>query len=174
MLELQYPIGRFDAPAERGANARAGWIAVIEETPARIREAVAGLNDEQLDTPYRPSGWTLRQVVHHIADSHMNAYIRFKLALTEDTPTIRPYDEVAWAELPEAKSAAPAVSVDLLDTLHRRWVVCLRAMGADDFKRAFHHPDIGIVALEVALAHYAWHSRHHVAHVTSLRHRKGW
>ena len=174
LQELQYPIGQFEVPQDSGAGARANWIAIIEETPARLREAVAGLEDGQLDTPYRPEGWTARQVVHHMADSHMNAYIRFKLALTEDTPTIRPYNEVAWAELPEAKTGTPELSLTLLETLHRRWVACLRAMREADFKRTFRHSDLGIVPLDVSMAHYAWHSRHHVAHVMNLRERNGW
>lgn len=174
MNALQYPIGQFEVPEERGADARAEWIAIIEACPAQMREAVAGLTDRQLDTPYRAEGWTARQVVHHVADSHMNAYIRFKLALTEDRPTIRPYDEAAWAELPEARTAPPDLSLDLLETLHRRWVASLRAMTAGDFQRVFLHPDLGVVLLDVALSHYAWHSRHHVAHVAGLRQRNGW
>lgn len=174
MFDLQYPVGQFEVPRDRGADARAGWIAAVEAMPARMREAVAGLGEKQLDTPYRPEGWTARQVVHHVADSHMNAYIRFKLALTEDTPTIRPYNEAAWAELPEAKTAAPGISLDLLETLHRRWAASLRGMGENDFQRAFRHPDIGVVPLDVALSHYAWHGRHPVAHVSRLRERMRW
>lgn len=142
--------------------------------PQRLREAVAGLKDEQLDTPYRPGGWTVRQTVHHVADSHMNSYLRFKLALTENSPTIKPYNEAAWANLPEAKAAPIAVSLALIDALHERLVLMLRAMSDQDFTRTFQHPERGAVRLDTNVALYGWHSRHHVAHITALRKRMGW
>jgi len=135
---------------------------------------VAGLTDAQLDTPYRPGGWTVRQVVHHLADSHIHSYIRFKLAVTEDQPTIKPYDEARWAELKEARTAPVEVSLDLIDALHRRWVMLLENMTDADFKRAFHHPENGIMPLEPTVEMYAWHGRHHVAHIQALRGRMGW
>lgn len=135
---------------------------------------MAGLTSEQLDTPYRPDGWTVRQVVHHVPESHMNAYIRFKLALTEDEPTIKPYDEVAWAKLPDVESTPIEVSLTMLDALHDRWVRVLKEMRDADFARTFRHPHLGLVRLEGNLALYAWHGKHHLAHITSLRDRKGW
>ena len=174
MDELKYPIGKFKFPGEISPSDRERFIREIAETPAQLRAAVKGLSDAQLDTPYRPGGWTLRQVVHHIPDSHVNSYVRFKLASTEDNPTIRTYEEQLWAELPEAKSGPVGMSLDLLDALHVRWVAHLRNLGPKDFARAFVHPELGPVPLDKALALYAWHGRHHVAHVTSLRTRQGW
>lgn len=171
MDDLKYPIGKFKVPPSVTAADRTRFIDEIAAAPAQLREAVKGLNDKQLDTPYRPEGWTLRQVVHHVPDSHMNSYIRFKLAATEDKPTIRGYEEQLWAELPEAKSGPIDISLALLDALHVRWVIHLRTA---DFSRAFIHPDLGTVPLDVALAIYAWHGKHHVAHITSLRNREGW
>lgn len=162
----RYPIGRFERP--RGpldAAARATFIDAIGATPAAIRSLVERLNDGQLDSPYRAGGWTIRQVVHHLPDSHMNMYIRMKLAVTEDVPTIKPYDEGRWAELPDGRSAPVSMSLDLLDALHRRWVTLLRALSDQQFERKFVHPELGSVALFEALAMYAWHGRHHTAHI---------
>ena len=174
MDELKYPIGKFKFPEKISPADRTTFIREIEETPASMRAAVKGLNDAQLDTPYRPGGWTLRQVVHHVPDSHMNSYIRFMLACTEDSPTIRTYEEQLWAELPEAKTGPIAMSLNLLDALHIRWVMRLKNLGPDDFSKTFVHPQLGPVALERALALYAWHGKHHVAHITTTRKRQGW
>ena len=173
-VDLQYPIGRFEFPREVSSEDRARFIQEIAETPANLRAAVAGLSGEQLDTPYRPGGWTVRQVVHHVPDSHMNSYVRFRLALTEEEPTIKPYDEARWAELADARTAGIETSLALLETLHERWVLLLRALSDEDFRRQFRHPELGVVSLEKNLALYAWHGRHHVAHITSLRERMGW
>lgn len=150
------------------------WIDEIAAAPAKLRAAVAGFSEEQLDTPYRDGGWTVRQVVHHVPESHMNAYIRFKLALTEDEPIVKPYDEAAWAELPDVRETPMEVSLALLENLHDRWVRLLRSMSDSDFKKQFRHPDLGMVPLEKNLALYAWHGKHHVAHITSLAERKQW
>jgi uncharacterized damage-inducible protein DinB len=174
MEELKYPIGRFKAPASISAADRARLIDEVVACPGQLRQAVKGLSDAQLDTPYRPEGWTLRQVVHHVPDSHMNCYIRFMLAATEDNPTIRVYEEQLWAELPEAKSGPIEMSQVLLDAVHVRWVARLRNMKDADFARAFVHPQLGVMPLDKALALYAWHGKHHIAHVTSLRNREGW
>jgi uncharacterized damage-inducible protein DinB len=153
---------------------RQTWIAEIATAPAYLRAAVAGLNQEQLNTPYREGGWTVRQVVHHVPESHMNAYIRFKLALTETDPTVKPYDEAAWAETADVRETPIEVSLALLENLHTRWVIMVRSMSDADFKKQFVHPEIGEVSLEKNLALYAWHGKHHVAHITSLRERKQW
>ncbi len=174
MTDLRYPIGPFSAPARVTAAQRATLIDQLAECPAALRRAVAGLSDRQLDTPYRPGGWTVRQVVHHVPDSHMNAYVRMKLGLTEEEPTIRTYEEARWAELPEARSAPPELSLSLLEALHARWTLSLRSWQATQFERAFRHPEHGRMSLDTALAMYAWHGRHHAAHVTSLRTREGW
>ncbi|KIL39652.1 metal-dependent hydrolase [Gordoniibacillus kamchatkensis] len=170
---LQYPIGKFKY---EGADAvqLASWIADIAALPERLRAAVQGLSAEQLDTPYRPGGWTVRQVVHHVADSHMNSFTRFKLALTENNPTIKPYDEAAWAELDDGRIADPALSLALLDALHSRWTQLLRSMTPQQFERTFHHPENGPQPLARATGLYAWHGKHHTAHITSLRERMGW
>jgi uncharacterized damage-inducible protein DinB len=146
----------------------------IAETPLRLRAAIRAMSDEQLDTPYRPGGWTVRQVVHHVPDSHLNSYIRFKLALTEEEPTIRPYDEDRWAQLEDSRITPPEVSLALLDALHERWVTLLRSLAPEDFQRTFRHPELGLVSLNKNVALYAWHGRHHVAHITSLSERRGW
>ncbi len=174
MDELRYPVGKFEAPAAYSEALRTRWVGEIEEAPARLRAAARGLTDEQLDTPYRDGGWTLRQVVHHLPDSHLNAYVRFRLALTEDEPAIKTYLEDRWAELPDSRTAPAEVSLALLEALHRRWVLMLRNVKADEWKRSFKHPDLGVISLERTLGLYAWHGRHHVAHVTSLRDRMGW
>jgi uncharacterized damage-inducible protein DinB len=141
--------------------------------PERLTAAVAGLNDAQLDTPYRDGGWTVRQLVHHLPDSHANSYVRFKLGLTEDWPTIKPYDEAAWANLPDSR-APILTSLMFLDGLHKRLVSVLESMSEEDFQRGFTHPERGRMTLAVNLALYDWHSRHHVAHITALRARQGW
>ena len=169
-----YPIGKYSPPQEVTPALRQQAISTIAEAPAKLRAAVKGLSEGQLNTPYRDGGWTVRQVVHHLPDSHLNAYTRFKLALTEDEPRIKTYEEGRWAELPEARSAPIGVSLALLDALHERWVLMLRVLAPGQFTRKLNHPDWGLVSLDQLLAQYAWHSRHHVAHVTSLRARMGW
>ena len=173
-MDLRYPIGEFKFEAPLAQDQRQALIEKIEQTPARMRAAVADLNDEQLDTPYRPEGWNVRQVVHHVPESHLNAYIRFKLAITEDEPTIKPYFEDRWAELDDARQAPIAPSLDLLDALHSRWIWFLRSLKPEDFQRTFRHPELGVVSLDKNIALYAWHGQHHVAHITSLRERMGW
>jgi hypothetical protein len=175
MEDLRYPIGEFEFAGSLSAADRTSCIDRIAAAPAALRAAVAGLTDAQLDTPYRPQGWTVRQVVHHVPDSHMNAYTRFRLALTEPMPTIKPYEEARWAELPDARSAPVAISLALLDALHIRWVLLLREMGRDDWSRKLVHPEHGReMSLDELLALYSWHGEHHVAHVTRLRERMGW
>lgn len=173
-MDPRYPIGKFAWTGESTPDRRRRFLDEIEQTPAQMRAAVKGLQDGQLDTPYRDGGWTVRQVVHHVPDSHFNSYMRFKLALTEDEPVIKPYDEKRWAELPDARSAPVEDSLVLLECLHRRWMILLRSLADADFARAFRHPELGVVSLDKNLALYAWHGRHHVAHITSLRARKGW
>jgi len=174
MNDLRYPIGEFSYPGEQTADERRCTIDEIEATPVRLRAAVQGLSPQQLDTPYRPGGWTVRQVVHHVPDSHLNAYTRFKLALTEDEPTIKPYDEGRWAELADVRTAPLGVSFRLLEALHQRWVLLLRSLRPEDLHRTLRHPQQGVMTLEQILCYYAWHGRHHVAHITSLRERMGW
>jgi hypothetical protein len=174
MDDLSYPVGRFQRPVSLSSAERRAGIDVIAAAPATLRAAVRGLNDAQLDTPYRPDGWTVRQVVHHVPDSHANAFIRFKLALTEDTPTIKPYDQDAWATLEDARSTPIETSLTLLAMLHDRWVRILNAMSPSDFDRKLIHPENGIMSLDQVLATYEWHSKHHVAHITNLRVRHGW
>jgi uncharacterized damage-inducible protein DinB len=173
MTDLRYPIGTFLLPAKLSPGDRPLAIRDIEETPARLRTAVAGLSEDQLDTPYRPDGWTVRQVVHHLPDSHMNAYVRLKLTLTEAVPTIRTYDEAAWAGLPD--TAAPIDgSLALLEHLHVRWVYLWRRLAEPDWRRHLRHPELGEMGVDELLALYAWHGKHHVAHITVLREREGW
>jgi hypothetical protein len=172
--DLRYPVGRYTPPEPITAAHRPDWIEQIGHAPAALRDAVRGLSDAQLDTPYRPGGWTVRQVVHHLPDSHLNAYIRFKLALTEDEPTIKPYDEARWAVLEDGRNGPPDASLAMLDGLHARWVRLLRSLGARDFARTFNHPEHGKLTLDWVLGMYAWHGRHHVAHITFLREREGW
>ena len=173
MDDLRYPTGKLSIDPNPTPAARRACIAAIASAPAELRAAVHGLTDRQLDTAYRPGGWTVRQVVHHVPDSHMNAYIRFKLALTEDSPTIKPYDEAAWAQL--ADSATPIESsLTMLDALHRRWVSLLESMQAPDFTRPLTHPERGLVTNDWLLQVYAWHGAHHVAHITGLRDREAW
>ena len=171
----RYPIGKFEALSSISPQQRKEWIAAIEEAPRRLREAIKGLNAQQLNTPYREGGWTVRQVVHHVPESHMNAYIRYKLALTEDTPTIKPYMEDKWALLPDVQPTPIEISLQLLDTLHTRWVTLLKLLDDQQWKRKFHHPEMGKdLSLETVLGMYAWHGRHHTAHITTLRKNKGW
>jgi len=170
----RFPMGRFEKPASLAASEREPLIEIIEACPAQLRNAVAGLTPAQLGTPYREGGWTVRQVIHHVPDSHMNAYVRFKLALTENEPTIKPYDEAAWARLHDTAETPPEVSLALLENLHKRWVVLMRGISEAGWKRQFVHPELGKTVLETYLALYAWHGRHHVAHVTELRKRMGW
>ena len=173
--DLRYPVGRFDPAAPVSMDMRAPAMATIADLPRHMRAAVAGLTDVQLDTAYRPGGWTVRQVVHHVADSHVNAYIRLKLALTEDTPTIKPYDEKTWAGLADSRMPIE-VSLTLLEAVHARWVVLCKALSPADYARTFTHPEYpdGPRTIDWHLQVYAWHSRHHVAHITSLRQREGW
>jgi hypothetical protein len=172
--DLRYPVGKFRFPESVSAQELAVFIDRIAETPAKMREAIAGLSDTQLDTPYRPGGWTVRQVAHHVPDSHMNSYVRFRLALTEESPVIKPYEEGRWAELSDARSMPVEPSLVLLESLHARWVPLLRSLSAADWKRSFRHPELGSVTLENNAALYAWHGRHHVAHITALRQRMAW
>jgi hypothetical protein len=174
MMDLRYPVGEFKFEGPITDEQRQALIDQIEEAPAKLRAAVAGLTEEQLDTPYRPGGWTVRQVVHHVPDSHLNSYMRFKLAMTEEEPTIRTYHEERWAELDDARNAPIDISLNLLDSLHRRWVLFLRSFKGKDFARTFQHPEWGLVSVDKSLATYAWHGKHHVAHITSLRERMGW
>lgn len=173
-MDLRYPIGRFDWSAPVGPALRPQWIMRIAEAGGRFREAVRGLDEQQLDAPYRPGGWTVRQMVHHVPDSHMNCFIRWRLALTEEEPVIKPYDEAKWAELHDSRTAPVEVSLQLLESLHDRWVSMIGAMSAGDFERTYRHPEIGVVGLNTVLAGYAWHCRHHEAHITALRQRNGW
>src|SRR5271170_3911641 len=173
-MDPRYPIGKFAMPAQATPELRQAAIEEIASTPAKMRAAVTGLNDAQLDTPYREGGWTVRQVVHHVPDSHMNAYIRWRLALTENQPTIKPYEEAAWAKLEDAANAPVEVSLKLLEPLHERWVRLLRSVKDDDFARTFRHPEHGVRTLDWMLFLYAWHGNHHSAHITELRKQKGW
>lgn len=170
----RYPIGKFELPAKIDAATTKEWIDTIEALPGALARAVAGLDATQLATPYRDGGWTVRQVVHHLPDSHMNAYIRCKLAVTEDGPTIRPYEEGEWAELADARDAPVEVSLQLLEALHRRWVLFLRSLNDVQLDRTLVHPVSGRHTVRTMCALYAWHSLHHVAHVMRLRERSGW
>jgi hypothetical protein len=174
MSDLRYPIGEFVWKGSITAFEREHCIQTIAETPARLRLAVAGLSDQQLDTPYRDGGWTVRQVVHHLPDSHINAYVRTKLTLTEDQPLVKTYEEAKWAELADSKRPIEP-SLLLLDNLHLRWVELLRSLKPEDFMRTFRHPQHnGLVPFDWLMAVYSWHGPHHVAHITELRKRMGW
>jgi uncharacterized damage-inducible protein DinB len=172
--DLRYPIGKLERKPKLSADERRDAIDSLAEQPTLLRAAVKGLSDTQLDTPYRPGGWTVRQVVHHVADSHMNAYTRFRLAFTEQNPTIKPYEEAKWAELHDARTLPIDVSLTLLDALHERLVTLLRNEPADAFARALSHPENGPMTVDALLSVYWWHGRHHVAHVTALRERMKW
>ena len=174
MDDLRFPVGTFHHEGSVNDQQKQGFLDEIEQTPAKLRAAVGGLSDSQLDTPYRPDGWTVRQVVHHVPDSHLNSYVRFKLALTEDEPTIKTYAEDRWAELSDTKATPIEVSLVLLESLHHRWVRLLRSLTPEQWKRRFRHPELGPMTLEKTLALYAWHGRHHVAHITELRKRMSW
>ena len=174
MGDPRYPIGQFRYEGPYSESKRSDLIDEIESAPAALRAAVQGLSTQQLDTPYRDGGWTVRQVVHHVPESHMNSYVRCKLALTEDEPTIKPYDQDLWAGLPDVASVPIEVSLALLDSLHLRWTALLRALNPKDWQRTFHHPERGPVSLDMNLALYAWHGRHHVAHIVELRKKMGW
>ena len=172
--ELKYPIGRFKLEGEITEEMISNYIRVLEEVPGELRNAVEGLTVEQLNTAYRPGGWNLKQVVHHVVDSHMHSYLRFKLALTEDEPTIKPYDEKKWAELSDSFNTSVSVSINLLENLHIRWAILLKSFSPNDWKRTYIHPVNGVSTLERALALYSWHGKHHTAHITSLKKRMGW
>jgi uncharacterized damage-inducible protein DinB len=174
MTDPRYPIGKFHFDGSLTEEQKKSLIDDIAQTPAKLRAAVSGLSPQQLDTPYRDGGWTVRQVTHHVPDSHLNAYVRFKLALTEDQPTIKPYAEDRWANLADTAATPIEVSLAMLDSLHDRWVRLLQSFTPQEWKRSFRHPELGLVSLEKNLALYAWHGRHHVAHITALRGRNGW
>lgn len=172
---LRFPIGEYSPLENPSQKDIEQFIYTIEAFPGKLREAVSSLNNEQIDTPYREGGWTIRQVVHHVADSHMNSYIRFKLALTEDKPAIRPYDEAKWAELPEAKSGELELSLPLLEALHKRWVVMLKNITSEQLGRKYFHPETNKENdLRYLIGLYAWHSEHHLAHVVNLKKKMGW
>jgi hypothetical protein len=173
-VDLRYPIGKFVKPQQLNEATRREAIREISELPWKLRAAIVGLYNTQIEEPYRPDGWTVRQVIHHLADSHINGYTRFKLALTENAPTIKPYDEARWAELVDGKTAPIELSLKLLDVLHERWAMLLKSFSETDFSRTILHPDHGQMNLDVLLALYAWHGRHHVAHIMSLRNRMKW
>jgi len=169
MPDPRYPVGRFVSPQLITPDMRQEWLAEIEQTPQNMREALYDMTEEQLNTPYREGGWTVRQVVHHMADSHLNSYVRFRLALTEDEPTIKPYAEDRWAELADAKHAPIDLSLAMLEALHARWVLLLKSLQEEDWNRTFRHPERGLMTLEKNLALYAWHGRHHAAHVLLVK-----
>jgi uncharacterized damage-inducible protein DinB len=173
--DLRYPIGKYQRPGELTSDQRLEFINDIEKAPARLASALKNLSAGRLDTPYRPGGWTVRQVVHHLPDSHMNAYVRMKLALTEVEPTIKPYDEARWAELADAKTSPIEPSIAILENLHKRWVLMLKSLAPADWARKFRHPEHEKpMSVDDSLALYAWHGKHHVAHITALRERNGW
>jgi uncharacterized damage-inducible protein DinB len=173
-MDARYPVGKYEEPAKVTPELRSRAIQEIAATPEKLRAAVKGLDDAQLDTPYREGGWTVRQVVHHVADSHMNSYVRFRLALTETEPTIKPYEESAWAKLEDAAHAPIEVSLRLIEPLHERWVRLLRSMKPEQFSRTFRHPEHGARTIDWMLFLYEWHGKHHTAHITELRKQKGW
>ncbi|HEX9961471.1 MAG TPA: putative metal-dependent hydrolase [Pyrinomonadaceae bacterium] len=172
--DLRYPIGKFSFDAESASSSRVASIQAIEELPVRLRQAVAGLNEEQLRTPYRDGGWTIHQLIHHIADSHMNSFIRFKLALTEDKPAIKTYEESDWAQTTDVTNVSADISLKLLDALHERWFILLASLSDEAFTRELSHPEHGLINLEYLTGLYAWHSRHHTAHITNLREKMNW
>jgi hypothetical protein len=172
--DLRHPIGKFQWPESVSAADRLPLIEKVAATPANLRAIVAGLSEQQIDTPYRAGGWTVRQLVHHIPDSHLNSYVRFKLALTEDEPVIKPYDEAAWATLVDSRTTPVETSLCLLHCLHARWVDLMRGMSEADWNRKFRHPERGLMGLDQTLALYAWHGDHHVEHIAALRRRNSW
>jgi len=171
MSDLRFPIGRFTYPDKVSTAERDDFLNRLESTPARLRAVVAGMSAGQLDTPYREGGWTVRQVVHHVPDSHMNSYVRFKLALTEDEPVVKPYDEAAWALLGDTANTPIETSLTLLESLHGRWVTLLRGLTEEQWKRKMRHPVNGALRLDQVIALYAWHGDHHIAHVQSVANR---
>lgn len=174
MTDLRYPLGKLEIKPDITGGQRKAMIESLAEAPAKLRVAVANLSPEQLSEPYRPDGWTVRQVVHHLPDSHLNAYVRFKLGLTEVQPPTKGYEEQRWAELEDGRNADPDVSLRLLEALHERWALLLRSLSAEDFAHTVKHHELGVITLDALLQIYEWHGRHHVAHITSLRQRKGW
>ena len=172
--DLRYPIGEFSFDAAVATANRNSSIQTIEELPVRLRQAIGGLNEEHLQTPYRDGGWTIHQLIHHIADSHMNSFTRFKLALTEDKPTIKTYEESLWAETTDVTNVPVEISLKLLDALHERLFILLASLSDEAFQRELNHPEHGLISLGFLTAMYAWHSRHHTAHITSLRERMNW
>jgi DinB superfamily len=174
LYSLRHPIGKQKIEGDITDEMLKQFIKEIEDAPAELRKAISGLNEEQLNTPYRPGGWTVKQVVHHLPDSHLNCYIRFKLALTENEPLVKPYKEAAWAALKDSILTPADVSLNLFDALQTRWTVLLRSMSKEDFARKYNHPENGLVRLDRVTAVYAWHGRHHIAHITSLRKRMNW
>lgn len=174
MQEIRFPVGDFSIDREVTAAKRRLWIQQMAEAPANLRAAVSGLSEEQIDTRYREGGWTLRQVVHHLADAQLNGFVRFKLALTEDRPAIKTYEEALWAETADGREAPIELSLTLLEALHRRWVLLLESLPESGFGRSFRHPERGEMTLDAGLQLYAWHGRHHTAHIRGLRERKGW
>ncbi|GGD87050.1 YfiT family bacillithiol transferase [Paenibacillus nasutitermitis] len=174
MEQLRYPIGEFKREGKLDELARASLIGMLSQAPALLSQAVSGLTEQQQDSPYRPDGWTVRQVVHHLADASMNGYIRTKLLLTEEQPMVKPFDEDSWAQLPDTKNAPIELSLTLHDRLHRRWVMLLKSIPAGSFERSYNHPANGLWSLDDALAFFAWHNRHHTTHITSLRKRMDW
>lgn len=173
--DIRYPIGKFSPQTHLSPDERATVMQRIAELPQKMRTAVRGLSDSHLDTPYREGGWTVRQTVHHVADSHMQASSRFRMALTEDWPTVAPYQEALWAELPDARTLPAEISLQLLDSIHTRWTAVLRSVAEEDWtKRGYIHPQNGKQSLQQVAALYAWHGRHHTAHITALRERMGW
>ena len=174
MSNASYPIGKFERPGTLSPADRKTKIASLASAPGKFRAAVLGLSDTQLDTPYRDGGWTVRQVIHHVADSHLNSYERFRLALTENEPAIKAYDEKKWAELSDARTAPVEISLDMLDAIHARWVLLLNSFSPADFAKTIRHSENGVMTLDDCLAMYDWHGRHHTAHITSLRAAKNW
>jgi len=174
MPDLRYPIGPYEPGPPPDAARRLSLIDQLAAAPAALRQAVSGLSPERLDTTYRPGGWTLRQVVHHLADGHMNWYLRTKFTLTEDQPLIKPYDEARWAETAEARTGPIGPSLLLLDGLCERWAALFRSLTEDQWKRAMMHPERGVLALDATLPMMVWHGRHHTAHITGLRERMNW
>ena len=174
LYELRYPIGRFSVPEEITTKQIKSYIKTIEEAPQKYRKAVQGLSEKQLDTPYRPEGWTVRQVIHHVPDSHINSHVRFKLGLTEENPTIKTYDEAKWAELDDSRDTPIKVSLTLLESLHKRWTLLLKSMSEKDYQKTVNHPEWGELRIDKMLALYDWHCKHHLAHILNLRKRMNW